>query len=275
MNGVNKMKKSSPRYFLRVFLALLCFSSFWGIHNSFAQTPTYTVGGSVSGLASGKFVVLRNNTSSLTVSANGAFTFPAQSQGTSWNVTVGIQPSGQLCRVISNASGTNISANITNVSVSCVNSYTVSGTISGLNSSGLVLRLNNISSLMVSRTASSFRFSSSLLSGSAYSVSVGIQPPGYKCTVANGTGTIGTSNITNVSIACTNGFTIGGTITGLNAAGLVLKLNNSASKIVQNGATSFSFSSILTSGTPYSVTVSSQPTGKYCYLTNALSLIHI
>jgi sugar lactone lactonase YvrE len=82
---------------------------------------TYSVGGSVSGLASGASVVLQNNGGNpTTVSANGAFTFstPVES-GSGYSVTVSTQPTGQACTV-SGGSGTMSSTNITDVSVTCV-----------------------------------------------------------------------------------------------------------------------------------------------------------
>ena len=82
--------------------------------------PAYTVGGSVTGLAAGQSVVLLNNAgNSTTVNSNTSFTFStAINSGGAYAVTVGTQPTGQTCTV-TNGSGT-VSANVTNVSVSCV-----------------------------------------------------------------------------------------------------------------------------------------------------------
>ncbi|WP_428152214.1 hypothetical protein [Brevundimonas sp.] len=65
-----------------------------------------TVGGTVSGLGSGQSVVLRNNGGDdLTVSANGAFTFPMWvTLDDAYSVTVAGQPAGQTC-IIANGSG--------------------------------------------------------------------------------------------------------------------------------------------------------------------------
>ena len=85
------------------------------------STPaTYTIGGTVSGLATGTRLTLANSGgNALTVTANGAFTFttPVAFNG-SYAVTVGAQPTGQICTV-SGGSGTSVAANVTNVSVSC------------------------------------------------------------------------------------------------------------------------------------------------------------
>jgi hypothetical protein len=86
---------------------------------SFA-TNTYTIGGTVTGLGSGKSVVLQNNGgNNLTVSANGSFTFTTPvNYGGSYAVTVLTQPTGQTCTV-SSGSGSNVTANVTGVAVNC------------------------------------------------------------------------------------------------------------------------------------------------------------
>ena len=259
------MRISLARY---VVSFLLLFCAF--ITNAYAQTATYTVGGTISGLAAGKTVVLKNNSNTLLVSSNTGFTFPAQASGTNWNVFIAIQPSGQTCSV-TNGSGTNISANVTTVSVTCANTYTVGGTVSGLAGASLVLRMGTIS-LVVSSGATAFKFGSGLKTGAAYAVLVGIQPSGYQCSAANNIGTIGTANITNVSITCAKTYTVSGLINGLSRTGLSIKLN-SLTKSISSGDSAFSFASGLLSGAQYSVTILTQPIGQNCYVNNGFGVI--
>lgn len=84
-------------------------------------TPTYTVGGTVTGLT-GQGLTLRNsNGDSVSVAASGSFTFPvALSSGASYAVTVAIQPSTpmQSCIVL-NGSGVVNAVNVTNIAVVC------------------------------------------------------------------------------------------------------------------------------------------------------------
>ena len=82
-------------------------------------SATYTIGGSISGLGSGKSLVLQNNSGDdLTRSANGTFTFnTAIASGSNYSVTVKTQPTGQTCS-ISNGSGT-ATADVRSVNVSC------------------------------------------------------------------------------------------------------------------------------------------------------------
>jgi hypothetical protein len=80
----------------------------------------FTIGGTVSGLASGEAVVLQNNgADNLTLNANGSFTFVAPINiGAPYSVTVLTQPVGQTCTV-TNGTGTVAAANVTNVTLVC------------------------------------------------------------------------------------------------------------------------------------------------------------
>ena len=80
--------------------------------------PTYSVGGSVSGL-SGTVVLRDNGGDDLTVTANGSFAFATKlAGGAAYAVTVKTNPSGQSCSV-ANGSGTIAAADVTNVAVTC------------------------------------------------------------------------------------------------------------------------------------------------------------
>ena len=92
-----------------------------------------TVGGTVTGLASGASVVLQNNGGNdMVASANGPFTFSTpMASGGAYAVTVLHQPTSpaQTCTV-ANGMGMMGSGNVTNVAVTCVtNSSLVSGTV--------------------------------------------------------------------------------------------------------------------------------------------------
>jgi hypothetical protein len=168
---------------------------------SCSNAPSYTVGGTVSGL-SGTVVLQDNGGDNLSVSANGTFTFATSLvSGAAYSVTVKTNPSGQLCTV-ANGSGTVGSANVTSVAVSCSNapSYTVGGTVSGL-SGTVVLQDNGGDNLSVSANGA-FTFATSVVSGASYSVTVKTNPSGQSCTVASGSGTVGSANVTSVAVSC-------------------------------------------------------------------------
>ncbi|MES2935673.1 MAG: hypothetical protein V4805_19545 [Pseudomonadota bacterium] len=167
---------------------------------------TYSISATVSGLGSGKTVVLQNsNAQTLSFASNTNGTFATKlGSGTSYAVSVKTQPSGQTCTV-SNGSGTIAGSNVTNVTVACVtNTYSISATVSGLGSGKtLVLQNSNADTLSFS-TNTSKPFATKLTTGASYAVTVKTQPIDQTCTVSNGSGTIASSNVTNVTVACVN-----------------------------------------------------------------------
>ena len=141
--------------------------------------------------------------------------------------------------------------------------FTVGGTVSGLSASGLVLTDNGGDNLTLSSGATTFTFSQSVTSGASYSVAVATQPTGESCTVSGGSGTA-TANVTSVAVACTNTYTIGGSISGLTASGLVLADNGGNNLSVATNASTFTFTQPVAAGAAYNVTVVQQPTGESC-----------
>jgi hypothetical protein len=88
--------------------------------------------------------------------------------------------------------------------------YTIGGTVSGLTGSGPVLQDSfTNTSLNYSGTDSdsvtgngTFTFPTALATGSNYNVTVMTQPAEQTCSVTNGSGTVGTSNIANITVTC-------------------------------------------------------------------------
>jgi hypothetical protein len=230
-------------------------------------TPV-TIGGSVTGLSSGNSVVLSlNGGSDLTLNSNTGFTFAGTIlSGQSYAVTVKTQPIGQTCTV-SNGSGTVPATNVTNVTVSCLTNVTISGAVTGLNAGkSVTVRLNGVESVTVSSNTG-FGFTTILTAGQTYSVLIQTQPVGQVCTVANGTGTVAASNVTNVAVTCVTQAKVGGTVTGLGAGKTVtLTLNGSTDLAVTTS--SFQFPTVFTTGQLYSVVIKTQPTGQTCSIAN-------
>ncbi len=71
----------------------------------------------------------------------------------------------------------------------------------------------------------------------------------------------------------TNSFTVGGSVLGLTGSGLVLQ-NNGANNLAISTNGNFSFSTALTGGSTYSVTVATPPSGQTCTLTNGSGTIN-
>ena len=100
----------------------------------------------------------------------------------------------------------------TNVAVACAaaKTYTIGGTVSGLNSGTSVTLLDNGGNSLTVTANGIFTFKTALASGATYNVTVSTQPTGETCTVTNGSGTVGSANVTNVAVACSAGSGGGG-----------------------------------------------------------------
>jgi hypothetical protein len=236
------------------------------------KSATHTIGGTVAGLNTGASVTLLDNgTDSLAVTANGKFTFKtAVVSGAAYNVTVSVQPVGETCTV-TGGSGTVGTANVTSVKVACTSSatFTIGGTVSGLNTSTSVTLLDNGSDALKVSANGTFTFATALASGATYNVTVSVQPTGETCAVTGGSGTVGSANVTTVKVVCTAAatFTIGGTVSGLNTSTSVTLLDNGADSLNVSANGKFTFATSVASGATYNVTVSVQPTGETCAVT--------
>ena len=152
-------------------------------------------------------------------------------------------------------------SNVLNINVG-INEHTIGGTVSGLFGS-VVLQNNGTDNETVSSDGA-FTFATAIAEGSPYAVTILTQPSGQTCTVTNGSGTVGSANVTSVSVTCVSNdttltasvSTLGLSIndTGLNAAltgtPRLITITNSGS----NSATSVTYSPspALPSGTTIS-----------------------
>lgn len=223
------------------------------------SVASYTVSGTVTGNTSA--VTLTNNGGdSRTVAANGGnFAFSTQNAGSNWNVAV-TPPAGQACH-LTGATGTNISANVSNVSISCVTTsgaQTVGGTVTGLN--GVLTLLNNGGDALTISANGSFTFARGLAGLATYESTVGAHPQNQTCSVFNASGTmIGIAytptpasalNVSNIAVNCVNSPAYTGTIV-LGAptdSGIAIKLFSTD----QGGSVSVSYGT--TAGGPYATT---------------------
>ncbi len=108
--------------------------------------PSYSIGGTVTGLTGSGLLLQTNAGDVAAVSAPGAFTFTRKlGSGAAFRVFVKTQPSSptQNC-VVTSGTGFVGTANVTTVAVTCTSSdtsYTIHGTVSGLVGSGLTLEI--------------------------------------------------------------------------------------------------------------------------------------
>lgn len=232
---------------------------------------TYLVAGTLIGLANGQQLTLRNNdTDPLILSADGSFTFatPVAFQG-SYAVTVGTQPTGQTCTV-SNGAGGSLMANVSSVVVACSNiTYRVGGSIAGLGNGQQVTLLNNNADPLTLFANGNFTFPTRIAYNGSYAITIGTQPTGQSCTVGNDAGVGIVDNVTSIVVTCSsNKYTVGGTVTGLANGQQVTLVNNNADPITLSANGSFTFPSAVPANGGYAVSISAQPLGQSCSVTN-------
>jgi hypothetical protein len=159
-------------------------------------------------------------------------------------------------------------------------SYTITGTVTGLQYEGLVLQNNNTNDLPVNPLGLDdnknvknvpYSFPGQVDYGDPYSVTVKNQPKHQKCAPASGAAeTAGRLTTINAVISCALvSNPIGGTINNLTGSGLELINGSSGGKVAPAaGATGFTFGAEVTFGDTYGVTILTQPSGQTCTVTN-------
>jgi hypothetical protein len=80
------------------------------------------------------------------------------------------------------------------------------------------------------------------------------QPATQTCIVTNGSGTAGSSDITDVQVTCaTNAYKVGGAVSGL--SGTVVLQNNGTDNLSVNSDDAFAFPTPVAQGASYDITV--------------------
>jgi N-acetylneuraminic acid mutarotase len=226
----------------------------------------------VIGLSGSGLVLEDNGADDLSVTASGTFTFKTTiASGNAYAVTVKTQPSSPTQNCVVSAGIGKAQANVSNIQVTCGNTFSVGGTVTGMVGAGLVLQDNGGDNLTIASGgttgAANFTFATNLSSGAAYAVTILTQPsgPGQTCSVTNGSGKA-TGNVSTVQIVCPQPtFTIGGTVVGLvdGAGNTVEVLNNGGDNtLVTGNNTAFSFPTTVTNNGRYDVSILAEPTSQ-------------
>ncbi len=84
--------------------------------------------------------------------------------------------------------------------------YYVGGSLTGLASEELVLKINNSENLALSANGD-FQFEETFEDGSNYSITLDTEPLLQNCTIANGSGTINGDDVRSIDIVCSNRWT--------------------------------------------------------------------
>ena len=168
-------------------------------------------------------------------------------------------------------------------------SYTIGGTVAGLQYPGLVLTNNGaedvtIAPLPLGSTGAvqnvTYQFAKQLDYGDQYNVTIKTLPEHQLCDPSSEPGsrtsdTAGRLSVINAAFVCRlASHPIGGTVTGLAADGLVLNNGSDSTAAIVKDATTgayptvFLFSTQVTYGQTFGVTVLQNPTGQTCTVKN-------
>ena len=224
------------------------------------------IGGMVVGLSGSGLVLQNNGTDTFALSSNGMFAFPTGlPSGSTYNVSVLSPPINPYedCAVL-NGQGTTGASDIASIAVACaVNinpAHTIGGTVSGL-SGTLVLEDNGRDDLTVTADGL-FKFPLAIPSGSVYSVTTksatGAQS--QACVFTNASGIVGNSDVSNVTVACQANVSLQASVSGLSGTGLVLQNTVDGDNLAVGANGTSAFATGIATGTPYSISVTAQPT---------------
>ena len=199
--------------------------------------PTYSVGGAISGLGDGETVTLtlfptggiaddKDVNGDTDETTDDTFTFDTKlANGATYMLTVTTQPAGKACTVTPAGEQTVADGDVTDVTVTCIPVYSVSGAVSGLaNGETITLTLFPTGETAEDKvitgdgdvsTADTFAFETRLVAGATYTVTT-TSPRRKTCTVAPvGEQTMGDSDVTDVAVTCVlTTYSIGGAVIG-------------------------------------------------------------
>ena len=101
------------------------------------------------------------------------------------------------------------SANVSNVSVTCVTraTYTIGGTIIGLNAAGLQISAGSTNVVAPASGATTFTLPDAVTGNVVYDVGVTAQPAGHTCVILNAHGVVGSTNVDDIEVRCINNAT--------------------------------------------------------------------
>jgi hypothetical protein len=161
--------------------------------------------------------------------------------------------------------------------------FTIAAGISGLTASGLVLQFNGGNTISVPAGATTATIATGVNRGTTFSVTIQAQPAGQSCTIARDDGLVVNGDISSIAVTCETivepTYTVGGTLIDLIGSGLSLRLNGDAGAEFNvapgQDARDFRFGAQLAAGTPYTVTISTQPSNptQTCEISGAQGVI--
>lgn len=165
------------------------------------------ISGGFSGVTKPGLILTNNGGSDLVVpptnTGTGQFYFPDLAEtDDKYDVKVkgtNIPSNASKCEVFYGSG--RVVYDVTGITVICtIKQHELKGTITGLTSANLVL-VNGSDKVTVPAGATSFSMAN-INEDAPYGITVLTQPDNQTCTIANGTGTMGANDVTNVAVTC-------------------------------------------------------------------------
>lgn len=188
--------------YLRAGAALACALALSACGGDDANLP---IGGQFIGVTKPGLVLQNNGGADLAItptnSGRGEFFFPELVEiDARYNVTVkSIPTNASACEVI-DGSGRAQQYIPTRIFINCtVRQHELKGTVSGL--TGTLVLVNGADKVTLSPGATTFAMAK-VNEDAPYGIAILTQPDNQTCAIANGTGTMGANDVTNVAVTC-------------------------------------------------------------------------
>ncbi len=236
----------------------------------------HRVGGVALGLEEGDALIIQVNLEDDTVlNTNAEFFFSkAFTEGEFYDVTVSTYPSQKYCSIYNNE-GYVPGEDVIDVDIIChQDSYTVGGTVIGLDPGDVLTLQNNKDDDLEITTDGNFTFPIPIANNGYYDVTILSNSSTKTCSVSNGNDMIDDTNVTNATVVChISSFTIGGTINGVEEHDTLILQNNKKDDLLVISSANFTFPTKIPDGGGYYVSIYSEPHAKNCTITNNVGTV--
>ena len=251
----------------------------------------YSVSGTVSGASANANITVslflsdtdNIDTSSATAdrtaipAGDGTFSFAVEQNDFYYEITVSSSAPNETCQIDTGNKG-QVTADITDIAITCKTLYYISGSVSGLEQSETVtLTLTPTGGTAETKTVrgdantatdDSFTFDTTLLKDATYTVTAASPPTGKGCAVTPAGAQIVGDNNATVTVTCVKPNSVSGTVSGLESNETVTltltPTGGTAENVDVTGNNGFSFATKIALNATYTVTVTSQPGIKGC-----------
>lgn len=262
------------KYFMPILISILICAC--TLFSACGGNGGYEIGGKALGLEDGDTLVLQMNLEdSVELTSSDSFTFSKpKPNNTFYDVTIAKAPTGKGCSIANNE-GYISGSNVTDIDVMCSpDTYTVGGTVVGLDLGGSLVLQNNKDDDLEVTSDGTFTFATPLADHAYYDVTILTNNSGKTCSVSNNKNIIMGANVTDVIIVChTDSYNVGGTATGIPAGRELILQNNLQDNLSVTTDGSFTFSTKMPQGGGYHVSILKEPSGTNCTVSNGTGVI--